>query len=180
MAKVLVLYYSMYGHVERMAKAVSAGVSEAGGIAELRRVPETIADEKLRKLGAIRDASIADASVEELPDYDAVVFGSPTRYGVVCSQMRAFIDQIPKDIIICAWHYEVRESYPSIPMFINKGFRVLPAGWKNVDATKALIKYSQSQANPKLLGYMFTTWGVKKDALVAFQPLVEGLELLRE
>jgi len=92
----------------------------------------------------------------------------------------AAIDDIPKDIIICPWHYEARESYPSIPMFINKGFRVLPAGWKNVDATRALIKYSQSQANPKLLGYMFTTWGVKKDALVAFQPLVAGLELLRE
>ena len=89
------------------------------------------------------------------------------------------IDLIPKDIIICPWHYEVRASYPSIPMFIAKGFRVLPAGWKNVDATKALIEYSRSHAGPGMLGYMFTTWGVKKDALIDFVPLVEGLKILK-
>jgi glycosyl hydrolase family 20 len=90
------------------------------------------------------------------------------------------IDLIPKDVIICPWHYEPRESYLSIPMFIEKGFRVLPAGWKNVDATKALIQFSRLHAGPKLLGYMFTTWGVDKDALVEFPPLIEGLKLLRE
>ena len=90
------------------------------------------------------------------------------------------IDLIPKDIIICPWHYEVRASYPSIPMFIEKGFRVLPAGWKDVDATRALIEYSRSHAGPKMLGHMFTTWGVKKDALVDFLPIVEGLKILRE
>lgn len=90
------------------------------------------------------------------------------------------IDLIPKDVIICDWHYEVRESYPSIPMFIDKGFRVIPAGWKNVDATKSFINYSRTQAGPKMLGYMFTTWGVKKDALLDFPPLIEGLSLLRE
>jgi hypothetical protein len=92
----------------------------------------------------------------------------------------AAIDLIPKDIIVCPWHYELRENYSSIPMFIDKGFRVLPAGWKNVDATKALIEYNRSHAGPKLLGYMFTTWGVKNDALVDFPPLVEGLKLLRD
>jgi len=92
----------------------------------------------------------------------------------------AAIDLIPKDIIICPWHYEVRESYPSIPMFIDKGFRVLPAGWKDVEATKALIRFSRQHAGPKLLGHMFTTWGVKKDALVEFPPLVDGLKLLQE
>lgn len=91
----------------------------------------------------------------------------------------AAIDMIPKDIIICPWHYESRESYPSIPMFIDKGFRVLPAGWKDVDATKALIAYSQSHAGPKMLGYMFTTWGVKKDVLLEFPPLIEGLKMLQ-
>lgn len=90
------------------------------------------------------------------------------------------IDLIPKDIIICPWHYEVRESYLSIPMFIEKGFRVLPAGWKNVDATKALIQFSRLHAGPKLLGYMFTTWGVNKDALLEFPPLIEGLKLLQD
>ena len=88
----------------------------------------------------------------------------------------AAIDMIPKDIIICPWHYEVRESYPSIPMFIAKGFRVLPTGWKNVDATKALTAYSRTQAGPKMLGHLFTTWGVKKEALIDF--LRPQLELL--
>ena len=84
------------------------------------------------------------------------------------------IDLIPKDIIICPWHYEVRESYPSIPMFMAKGFRVLPAGWKNVDATKALIGYSQTQSGSRLLGHMFTTWGVKKEELLDFLKLQKG------
>jgi len=92
----------------------------------------------------------------------------------------AAIDMIPQDVIVCPWHYEPRQSYPSIPMFIQKGFRVLPAGWKDVEATKALIEFSRSHTGTRLLGYMFTTWGVKKDALLEFPPLVEGLKLLRE
>ena len=91
----------------------------------------------------------------------------------------AAVDMIPKDIIVCPWHYELRDSYPSIPMLMEKGFRVLPAGWKKVDATKRLIEYSKAQSDPKMLGYMFTTWGVKKEELLAFPPLVEGLNLLR-
>ena len=91
----------------------------------------------------------------------------------------AAVDSIPKDIIVCPWHYEVNDNYASIPMFIEKGFRVLPAGWNNVDATKALIEFSRLHAGPKLLGYMFTTWGVNKDALVEFPPLVEGMKLLQ-
>ena len=89
------------------------------------------------------------------------------------------IDLIPKDIIICPWHYEVRDSYPSIPMFIEKGFRVVPATWKNIDAAKALIEFSRSHASPNLLGFMFTTWGVNKDVLLDFPPLVEGLKSLQ-
>ena len=92
----------------------------------------------------------------------------------------AAIDQIPKDIIICDWHYEPRESYPSVPMFIEKGFRVLPTGWNKVDATNAFINYSRGHAGPKMLGYLFTTWGVKKEELPAFPPLLEGLKLLRD
>jgi hypothetical protein len=88
------------------------------------------------------------------------------------------IDLIPKDIIICDWHYEVRDSYPSIPMFIDKGFRVLPSGWKDVNATKAFINYSRQHDGPKMLGHLFTTWSVKKEELVSFSPLVEGLKLL--
>jgi hypothetical protein len=91
----------------------------------------------------------------------------------------AAVDMIPKDIIICPWHYEPRDAYPSIPMFLEKGFRVLPASWKKVDAARALIDYSQKQENPKMLGHLFTTWGVKKEQLVEHPPLVDGLKRLR-
>lgn len=92
----------------------------------------------------------------------------------------AAVDMIPKDIIVCPWHYELKESYPSIPMLLKKGFRVLPASWRKLDASKALIQYSQKQNSPKMLGHLFTTWGgVKKDAVAGYQPMVEGLKLLK-
>jgi hypothetical protein len=90
------------------------------------------------------------------------------------------VDLIPTDIIICPWHYERKEAYPSIPMFLKKGFRVLPASWKDVEASRALIEYSRKEQSPKMLGHLFTTWGAsKKDALPEYRPLVEGLKLLR-
>lgn len=89
------------------------------------------------------------------------------------------VDMIPKDIIICPWHYEPRDSYPSVPMFIEKGFRVLPAGWKSVEATTALIQFNKSHSGPRMLGHLFTTWGVKKEELLQFPPLIEGLKLLK-
>jgi hypothetical protein len=89
------------------------------------------------------------------------------------------IDLIPKDIILCPWHYERKESYPSIPLFLEKGFRVLPASWRDLEASKALIQYSQKQAAPKMLGHLFTTWGGRKGALAEYRPLVEGLPLLK-
>jgi len=89
------------------------------------------------------------------------------------------VDRIPKDIIICDWHYEVRAGYPSIGMFIEKGFRVLPTGWKDVEATKALINLSCAHKSQKLLGYLFTTWGVKKNEILVFPPIAEGLKLLQ-
>jgi hypothetical protein len=92
----------------------------------------------------------------------------------------AAVDMIPKDIIICPWHYELKESYPSIPMLLEKGFRVLPASWRKLDASKALIQYSQKQNSPRMLGHLFTTWGgVKKDAVTKYPPMVEGLKLLK-
>jgi hypothetical protein len=111
---------------------------------------------------------LIDGQKYNLGEWEASVNGTATA-----------IDQIPKDIIICPWHYEARDSYPSIPIFIAKGFRILPAGWNKVEATKALIEFSQQHAGPKMLGHMFTTWGVKKDELLDFPPLVEGLAFLR-
>jgi len=90
------------------------------------------------------------------------------------------VDLIPKDIILCPWHYEKMAAYPSIPLFVEKGFRVFPAGWRKIDASKALIEYERKQRSPKVLGHLFTTWGsARKDALAEYPPLVEGLKLLK-
>ncbi len=88
------------------------------------------------------------------------------------------VDMIPKDIILCPWHYEKQESYPSVAIFADKSFRVLPASWRKVDASQALIKYCHGLHSPRVLGHLFTTWGGKKEALLEWAPLVEGLKLL--
>lgn len=94
MKKVLVLYYSMYGHIEKLADAVAEG---ARGVADtevvIKRVPELVPAEVLAKSGAKVDQAAAIATVEELADYDAIIFGSPTRFGNVASQLRNFMDQ---------------------------------------------------------------------------------------
>ena len=94
MTKVLVLYYSMYGHVETMANAVAQGArSVAGTEVDIRRVPELVPDEVARSAGAKLDQAALIAKVEELPNYDAIIFGTPTRFGNMCAQMRNFLDQ---------------------------------------------------------------------------------------
>lgn len=93
MARVLVLYYSAYGHIETMAYAVAEGVHNAGAEVSVKRVPELVSDEVAKKAGYKRDQRAPIATVEELPTYDAIIFGSGTRYGVVTSQLRNFIDQ---------------------------------------------------------------------------------------
>jgi NAD(P)H dehydrogenase (quinone) len=95
--KVLIIYYSMYGHIHRMADAIAEGAREVGGTeVELKRVPETLSQEVLTKLGAI-DAQktmshISICAVNELADADAIIFGTPTRFGNMCGQMRQFLD----------------------------------------------------------------------------------------
>jgi hypothetical protein len=96
------------------------------------------------------------------------------------------VDMIPKDIILCPWHYLKQDVYPSIPMFLDKGFRVLPAGWganprrPDPAASKALIEYSLLFDTPKMLGHLFTTWsGQYRGRLAEFPPLVQGLRILK-
>ncbi|CAE6513896.1 MAG TPA: NAD(P)H:quinone oxidoreductase [Nitrosomonas nitrosa] len=94
MAKILVLYYSMYGHIETMAKAVAEGADSVGGTdATIKRVPELMSEEVARKVGAKLDQAAPIATVDELPNYDAIIFGTPTRFGNMCAQMRNFLDQ---------------------------------------------------------------------------------------
>ncbi|MGQ9647651.1 MAG: NAD(P)H:quinone oxidoreductase [Thermodesulfobacteriota bacterium] len=95
--RVLVVFYSMYGHVYRLAEAVAEGAREIPGTeVALRRVPETLSEEILGKMGAIEPqkafAHIPVCNVEELATADAILFGTPTRFGNMCGQMRQFLD----------------------------------------------------------------------------------------
>lgn len=94
MAKVLVLYYSMYGHVETMANAVAEGARgvESTEVA-IKRVPDLVPEDVARKAGAKVDQAAPIATVDELPLYDAIIFGTPTRFGNMCAQMRNFLDR---------------------------------------------------------------------------------------
>ena len=94
MTKILVLYYSMYGHVETMANSVAEGVRGVEGVeVVVKRVPELIPEEAARAAGAKLDQVAPIATVNELGDYDAIIFGTPTRFGNMCGQMRNFLDQ---------------------------------------------------------------------------------------
>ena len=93
MTKVLILYYSAYGHMERMAQAVAEGVRDAGVEADIKRVPELVPEEVAKQSGFKLDQKAPIATIAELADYDAIIFGSGTRFGVFTSQMRNFLDQ---------------------------------------------------------------------------------------
>lgn len=94
MSKVLVLYYSMYGHLETMANAVAEGARSVQGCeVTLKRVAETMPADTLRQAGGKTDQAAPLATVAELPEYDAIIFGTPTRFGNMAGQMRTFLDQ---------------------------------------------------------------------------------------
>ena len=97
MSKILIVYYSMYTHIHKMAQAVAEGARQIPGTeVTLRRVPETLPDEVLSAMGAVDAqkimADIPIATVDELVDADAIIFGTPTRFGNMCGQMRQFLD----------------------------------------------------------------------------------------
>jgi NAD(P)H dehydrogenase (quinone) len=94
MTKVLVLYYSSYGHIEQMAQAVAEGVAKVPGAkAVVKRVPETVPAEVAKQMHFKTEQAAPVATVDELADYDAIIFGTPTRYGNMAGQMKTFIDQ---------------------------------------------------------------------------------------
>jgi NAD(P)H dehydrogenase (quinone) len=93
MTKVLVLYYSAYGHIEKMAEAVAEGARAAGAEVDIKRVPEIVSDEVAKASHYKLDQAAPIAKVEDLADYDAIIVGTGTRYGRITSQMAAFLDQ---------------------------------------------------------------------------------------
>ena len=95
--KILIVYYSMYGHVHKMAEAVAEGAREIGGAeAVMRRVPETLPEDVLQKMGAVEAqqsmSNVPICTLDELASADAIIFGTPTRFGNMCGQMRQFFD----------------------------------------------------------------------------------------
>ena len=93
MAKVLVLYYSSYGHVETMASAIAEGARSAGVAVDIKRVPETAPADIAKAAHFKLDQSAPVATIEDLANYDAIIVGSPTRFGRIASQMATFLDQ---------------------------------------------------------------------------------------
>ena len=93
MARVLVLYYSAYGHIETMANAVAEGAREGGASVDIKRVPELVPEDVARKSYYKVDQKAPIAKIEDLADYDAIVIGAGTRFGRLASQMASFLDQ---------------------------------------------------------------------------------------
>ena len=94
MTKLLVLYYSSYGHIETMARAIAEGAGDVEGVeVTVKRVPELVPEEAAKKNGFKLDQKAPVATPAELAEYDAVIFGTPTRFGNMASQMRNFLDQ---------------------------------------------------------------------------------------
>lgn len=109
---------------------------------------------------------------------DRLIDAGKIRYGkweASANGTAAAIDRIPKDIVICDWHYGRRDAYESIPVFLEKGFRVWPASWRKLEATKALVGYSRTMNNTRMLGHLNTTWGaVPINKLPAFEPILHA------
>jgi hypothetical protein len=85
------------------------------------------------------------------------------------------VDMIPKDIIVCDWHYLNQTNYPSVTFLLNKGFRVWPSGFKPLDAAEALSQFSlkERQTNPNLIGYLATTWSARTNDLSVWPPITQ-------
>lgn len=115
---------------------------------------------------------LIDSKIHTYGEWEASAYGTA-----------AAIDMIPKDIIMCDWHYEALENYgmedySSIKMFLDKGFRVLPTSWRRVETCRALINSSLKYDNENMLGHLFTAWGKYRDP-VNYAPMIAGIELLK-
>ena len=113
MTRVLVLYYSSYGHLETMANAVAEGARSAGASVDVKRVPETAPLEVAKASGFKLDQKAPIATIDELANYDAILIGAPTRFGRMCSQMASFLDQCGGLWMRGALHGKVGSAFAS-------------------------------------------------------------------
>jgi hypothetical protein len=170
------------------AKAVHVGMDEVFLLAseEAKTKDHDPADVFAKTVNDLHDHIVGQRGLTMLMWADRLIDGKALHMGEwEASQVgtATAIDKIPKDIILCPWHYEPREGgvYESVPMFMQKGFRVMPASWKNTDAGLALIRYARDhQTDDRLVGHIFTTWSGKPETNWAeWEPIAKGLELLR-
>jgi hypothetical protein len=122
--------------------------------------------------------------VEMLMWGDRLIDAEQIKYGkweASANDTAGAVDLIPKDIIICDWHYEWRDAYESVPMFLGKGFRVWPASWRKPEAAQAFVDYSRGLNHEKMLGHLNTVWGaVAMKDLATFEPLLYATRTFSE
>lgn len=126
------------------------------------------------QVNALRDHLVRDKKVEMLIWADRLLDAKALGYSkweASTNGTAPALDKIPHDIILCDWHYERQPTYKSIPLLLSKGFRLWPCGWHDVDAATALMNASIAEHNPRMLGYLSTTWGkAPLDQLADFAP----------
>jgi hypothetical protein len=127
---------------------------------------------------------VKERGVEMMMWGDRLLDGAATGYGKWEASMNGTqraVDLIPKDIIICDWHYERMKSYPSVPLFLNKGFRVLPASFRDVKQTKKLIDFSLAFPSEGMLGHLCTIWNAPQAGQTSrWPPLLAAAEKLQK
>ena len=110
---------------------------------------------------------------------DRFLNGTTTGYGeweAAANGTEKAIDMVPKDIVMCDWHYEKRADYPSIKIFLDHGFQVWPSTWRDAEAAKAFSAQGKAAKNPKVIGTLITTWGeISYEKLSTWPPYLAGL-----
>jgi len=137
-----------------------------------------------KSVNDIHQHLVKERGVEMLMWADRFLDGAATGYGEWEASMNGThpaIDMIPKDIIMCDWHYERMKSYPSIPLFLNKGFRVLPTSFRDAKQTKKLIDLSLAFPSERMLGHLCTIWNAPEAGKTAkWPPLIAAAKKLRK
>ena len=131
----------------------------------------------------LHDHFVKEQGLEMFMWGDRLIDGTVYPYGEYESSLNGTapaVDMIPTDIVICDWHYEPMGEYASIPMFMNKGFRVLPSSWRKVSGVEAFARYSYSLEHPNMAGHLFTTWSrLDPERLVSYPPMLAGIRTIR-
>lgn len=144
------------------ADAIHVGLDEVFEIGKCPRCRDiSNADLFADWVNALHSHFVGEKKVEMLMWGDRFLDGKATGYGeweASTNDTWPAVDKVPNDIIICDWHYGKRDSYPSIPFFTGKGFRLLAGPWRDISATEALLKYASDNRNENFLGVLQTSW----------------------